>query len=391
MKILITTDLYKPSVNGVVTSVINLTKGLEAKGHEVRILTLSPGHHSFVKDGVFYIGSVDTGRIYPGTHFRLRCPGSFKKELIAWHPDIVHSQCEFSTFSIARRIAEACNAPLIHTYHTVYEDYTHYFCPVKPLGRRLVAGFSRHVLNRADAVIAPSQKVADLLERYNVNTRVSVIPTGIDLHAFSGYSPAPNGTGLKLIFIGRLAKEKNIEELLRMTAACSDLPIELIIVGDGPEGPSLMKLSEELGLGNTVTFTGMVPPEKVNLYYRMGDVFVNASNSETQGLTYIEAMASGLPMLCRKDACLSGIVMDKYNGWQYENSAEFRAHLIELLDDRHLKKRLSEGSKAVSRRFSTEYFADSAEDLYLQCIRAKSVQTLSSQNAAAGIGVMSIN
>ena len=391
MKILITTDLYKPSVNGVVTSVINLTKGLEAKGHEVMILTLSPGHRSFEKDGVCYIGSVDTGRIYPGTHFRLSCPRRFKKELIAWHPDVVHSQCEFSTFSIARDIAEACNAPLIHTYHTVYEDYTHYFCPIKPLGKRLAAGFSRHVLNLTDAVIAPSRKVADLLERYNVNTRVSVIPTGIDLHAFSASMPSPNETGLKLVFVGRLAKEKNIEELLRMTAACADLPIELIIVGDGPEGPALRKLCEELGLANTVTFTGMIPPEKVNLWYRKGDVFVNASNSETQGLTYIEAMASGLPMLCKKDSCLDGIVMDKYNGWQYENAGEFRTHLMELLDDRHLKNRLSEGSIAVSRRFSTEYFADSAEELYLQCIQEKACRMRSSGNSAAGIGVIPIN
>ena len=382
MKILITTDLYKPSVNGVVTSVLNLKKGLEAKGHEVRILTLSQDHHSFVNEGVYYIGAIDTGRIYPGTHYRIHCPRAFKTELISWHPDVVHSQCEFSTFSIARRIANACNASLIHTYHTVYEDYTHYFCPIKPLGRLLVSMFSRHILNQTDAVIAPSQKVADLLKRYGVRTPVSVIPTGIDLDSFSKAAdrhplsgkagltvrtreiPGTSKDTLKLIFVGRLAKEKNIGELLRIVAFCRDLPIELIIVGGGPEKDALVNLSRQLKIENMVSFSGMVPPEKVSSYYQMGDVFVNSSNSETQGLTYFEAMASGLPLLCKKDDCLEGIVINGLNGWQYEDPEDFRAHIIELLNDRLLKERLQKGSGTISRRFSVGTFTDSVENLY---------------------------
>ena len=420
MKVLITTDLFKPSVIGVVTSVLNLKRGLEAKGHEVRILTLSPNHHSFIKDNVYYIGSIDTGRIYPGTRFRLHCPKYIKKMLIDWQPDIVHSQCELSTFSIAAQIAKACNVPLIHTYHTVYEDYTHYFCPVKPLGRRLVQGFTKHILDRTDAVIAPSTKVSGLLARYNVNSPVSVIPTGIDLSAFADRpasadepvftgrpasadksaftgrpapaaepsltgrpaftcrqvfadntvsAPSPAGNPLKLIFVGRLAKEKNIAELLHMVAFCRDLPIELIIVGDGPERNELIRLSKELDIENMVTFAGMVPPEKVSACYHLGDVFVNASNSETQGLTYIEAMASGLAMLCRKDACLDGIVTEGVNGWQYENPEQFKTHIIEMLEDADLRTRLGRGALAASRRFSIEYFAGSVEHLYLSARR----------------------
>ena len=183
--------------------------------------------------------------------------------------------------------------------------------------------------------------------------------------------PGINRNSLKLIFIGRLAKEKNIEELLRMTAACSDLPIELIIVGDGPERPALIKLCGQLNIENMVIFTGMVSPDKVSGYYRLGDIFVNASNSETQGLTYIEAMASGLPMLCKKDACLDGIVTDGINGWQYQTPDDFRKHIVEMINDRSLKSRLSDASKAVSKHFSTEYFADSAEVLYIQNIKAR--------------------
>ena len=396
MKVLITTDLFKPSVNGVVTSVLNLKHGLEAKGHEVRILTLSRNHRSFIKDNVYYIGSIDTGRVYPGTRFRLFCPKCLKQALIDWHPDIVHSQCEFSTFSIASQIAKTCSVPLIHTYHTVYEDYTHYFCPVKPLGRRLVQSFTKHILDRTDAVIAPSGKVSDLLMRYNVRPPVFVIPTGIDLSAFAGRSAAddkiaftdkpvftgrsaadnrtapplpPDRTTLKLIFVGRLAKEKNIDELLYLVAFLREFPIELIIVGDGPERQGLSRLSRELGIEDMLTFAGMVPPEKVSAYYSLGDIFVNASNSETQGLTYIEAMACGLPMLCKKDTCLDGIVTDGVNGWQYEDPAQFKAHILEMLDDISLRLRLGRGSLAASRRFSTEYFADSVELLYLRAKR----------------------
>ena len=129
MKILITTDWYSPAVNGVVTSVLNLRRELELRGHEVRVLTLSQDLHSSVQDGVTRIGSVAAGLVYPGVRLRTALAGRWVRELVEWGPDVVHSQCEFSTFFLARRIAEELNVPLIHTYHTVYEDYTHYFSP----------------------------------------------------------------------------------------------------------------------------------------------------------------------------------------------------------------------------------------------------------------------
>lgn len=382
MKILISTDLFEPSVNGVVISVLNLKKGLESKGHEVRILTLSPNHHSFRKNGVYYIGSVNTDIVYPGTHFRIRSPQSLKMELIRWRPDVVHSQCEFSTFGIARKIAIACQSPLIHTYHTVYEDYTHYFCPIKPLGRHMVSEFTRRRLNHTNAVIVPSQKVAGLLKRYHVSVPMAIIPTGINLRSFSSVpckqltdtklnllSHNHSETGLNLIFIGRLAKEKNIEELLHLIADCSNLSIKMIIVGDGPEKNSLMKLCNQLHIENRVFFTGMVSSEDIGIYYHLGDVFVSASNSETQGLTYMEAMASGLPLLCKKDACLNGIIEDGINGWQYESSQDFQEHLYNLLNNKSLRDKLSQNAIEMSKNFSVENFVNRVEKLYLKTLQ----------------------
>lgn len=379
MKILLTTDLYYPAVNGVVTSVSNLKEGLERLGHEVRVLTLSPTIHSFIDGDVYYIGSLNANFVYPNTRFKLLPAHRIVKDIIRWHPDVVHSQCEFSTYSYARRIASGLRVPLIHTYHTVYEDYTHYFCPIPRLGRALVADFSRHVLNKTDCVIAPSAKVSTLLHGYHVSTHTEVVPTGIDIDRFA-VTPSPEWIAdkrkeygladdtLTLIFIGRLAKEKNISELIRIIKDNPELPVKLLIVGDGPERKELTEECEEAGITSKVVFTGMVSPSKVNFYYHLGDVFVNASTSETQGLTYIEAMAAGLPLLCRKDTCLDGIVEDGKTGWQFSTKEQFLSAVKTLISDKRRVKQMAVNARHISEGFSKQAFAGRIENIYKHCI-----------------------
>lgn len=250
MKILITTDWYTPAVNGVVTSVKNLQRELERRGHEVRILTLSQSLHSWSRDGVTAIGSVNAGRIYPGARLRTAMAGRWVRELMDWRPDVIHSQCEFSTFFLARRIAEELDVPLVHTYHTVYEDYTHYFSPSVRWGRCAVAAFSRWVAAQVDGMIAPTGKVRGLLQGYGVRCPVFVVPTGIDLRRFQQEGdpmrravlraslgiPAENTV---LVCVGRLAEEKNIQELLKLRASLGSRPVTLLLVGDGPDRPRL--------------------------------------------------------------------------------------------------------------------------------------------------------
>ena len=119
MKILITSDWYTPAVNGVVASNLALRRQLEARGHEVRVLTLSSTVHTTCENGVYAVGSVDAGLIYPGARLRSFAVGQTVRRLVEWKPDVVHSQCEFSTFFLARHIARAVGAPLIHTSHPV--------------------------------------------------------------------------------------------------------------------------------------------------------------------------------------------------------------------------------------------------------------------------------
>ena len=384
MKILITTDWYSPAVNGVVTSVLNLRRELELRGHEVRVLTLSQDLHSSVQDGVTRIGSVAAGLVYPGVRLRTALAGRWVRELVEWGPDVVHSQCEFSTFFLARRIAEELNVPLIHTYHTVYEDYTHYFSPSVRLGRRAVAALSRWVAARTDCMIAPTGKVRTLLQGYGVRTPVFVVPSGIDLRRFRR-PPVPGcrasllaaldipRENLVLVSVGRLAAEKNLDELLRFRAAMGDQAVTLLLVGDGPYRAQLEREAADLGLrAPQVVFAGMVPPQQVAEWYQLGDLFVSASSSETQGLTYVEALAAGVPALCLADPCLSGVIRDGENGWQFRDFSDFMSKLETFRAHPELRRALSEQAAASARDYSAEEFARRVEGIYLAQIARRS-------------------
>lgn len=376
MKILITSDWYSPAVNGVVTSVVNLRRELERRGHEVRVLTLSQTTHSWEQDGVTYLGSVPAGLVYPGARLRTAVARRLIQALADWRPDVIHSQCEFSTFFLARRLAEELHVPLIHTYHTIYEDYTHYFSPSVRFGKKAVALFSRWVAARTDCIIAPTGKTRMLLQHYGVSCPVFVVPSGIDLKPF-GQEPDPlrsavlrSSLGISedrtvLVFVGRLAEEKNAGELLRCRAALGDRPLTLLLVGDGPDRERLEGEAARLGLrAPDVVFAGMVPPGEVAGWYQLGDLFVSASTSETQGLTYIEALAAGVPALCRADPCLTGVIRDGENGWQYRDEEDFLEKLRCFLDSPDRWAQLSRNARKGAEEFSAGTFAARIEAIY---------------------------
>lgn len=377
MKILLTSDWYIPAVNGVVTSVLNLKRGLEARGHEVRILTLSGTRHSFEKDGVIYVASVKADVVYPGARLRVTSGKNWLDRMIEWQPDIVHSNCEFSTFHLAQRISHKLQIPLVHTYHTVYENYTHYFSPSKVWGRKLVTVFSRRVAAKTDALIAPTEKVKTLLQSYGISTPIYVLPTGIDQKKFVQEANSPerirkqlgiSPEQVVLVSVGRMAKEKNGGELIRMMTHFCGENIRLLLVGDGPCRQELQKQSKELGIGQQVIFTGMVPPEKVSRYYQAGDLFVSASTSETQGLTYIEALSSGLPMLCRRDDSLEGVILENVNGWQYDSEMDFVQKVRNFMKYPKQQEVLSENALRTGEKFSIPTFACHAEQIYQERI-----------------------
>lgn len=344
MRILITTEWYDPMINGVVVSVNNLRKGLEELGHDVRILTVSSNRQSIIKNGVTYISSVNVARLYPGARIAFADLRTNKhiQTLVQWKPDIIHSQSEFVTFYMARYIAAHLHIPIVHTYHTVYEDYTHYFIPNKRLGKSVVSRFSRQILSKTSCVIVPTEKVKMLLKNYGVTADIQVVPTGLDLASSSSFIDAAEKSRLRrslmipdenkiLVAVGRLAKEKNLEEIMFFMSRLRQTDLTLLVVGGGPRLEMLREYAMELGISRQVVFAGMVQHNQISSYYQMGDVFVSASKSETQGLTTLEALSNGIPSLCRKDPSLHNVIQNGINGWQYESFDEFKEQLHGLL------------------------------------------------------------
>lgn len=374
MKVLITTDWYAPVINGVVTSVLLLQRELKELGHKVRVVTLSNTLHSYKDGDVYYMGSVSANKIYPGARLRVNRTRSLFRELVAWGPDVIHSQCEFSSFRVAYGLSTRLGVPIVHTYHTVYEDYTHYFSPSVRVGRAVVSVFSRWICGRTACVVAPSRKVETLLRDYGVRCRIEVIPTGVDLSVYRQEPDPARMAALRqrwaipanhtvLLYLGRMAKEKNLEQLVDQIAASGRRDVTLLLVGDGPDREEVLDYTRSRGLD--VIFTGMVPHSEVADYYRLGDLFVTASTSETQGLTYFEALAAGVPVLCRRDPCVDGVVEDDVNGWQYEDAKSFGRYLSAFCGDAALRERMSREAQLSSERFSAEAFGAAVAALYV--------------------------
>lgn len=382
MKILITADCYTPTINGVVTSILNLETELRRLGHDVKILCPSENFHSSESENVCRIGSVGVGRIYSGARAALRISQSHLQKLIDWKPDIIHSQSEFSSFIMAKRIAAEVNCPIVHTYHTVYENYTHYFSPSITLGRKAVIVMTKRILRHTKAVIAPSQKIERLLKDYGIAQPIKVIPTGLRLKKFSdeisvniiNELKAKLGIPLKsrvLITVGRAAKEKNIDELIRYFKRLDIENTVFVIVGGGPYLDALKDLAYAENISDKMIFTGAVEPENIAAYYRLGDIFLSASQSETQGLTYIEALASGLPAVCRRDDCLNDVITNGKNGGQYTDFKEFSELIRTFLFNDELYKSMSENAVQTAQKYSAEKFAKDVETVYMEILEKR--------------------
>lgn len=378
MKVLITTDLYTTNTNGVVTSVRNLMEELEKKGHEIRVLTVSEKLKSHQDGNIYYIKSLPLGAVYPD----VRMPISyhhhrFIQEVIDWKPDVIHSQCEFFSYQFAGYISRKTGAPIVHTYHTLYEQYVTYIFPSQRIGAFFVGKLSKYRLRKADAVVAPTAKVETVLKNYGLRNPIHVVPSGIALEQHKQrISEAERKRrrrelgipedALVLLNLGRLGTEKNLTEMIELfsLARSQNSKLILLIVGDGPARKDLEETALHLGVREYVVFTGMVDPSEVHKYYQLGDIFVSASTSETQGLTYIEAAANGLPLLCRRDPCLDGVLVEGKNGYEYEAEQEFCELLDTIVNSPDWCHSARAQSKEIANTFDKSSFAERIEDIY---------------------------
>lgn len=377
MKILITTDLYATKTNGVVTSIRNLTEELQKKGHEIRILTVSETLKSHKSENVYYIKSLPLDVVYPDIRMPVYYHHRYIREMIEWKPDVIHSQCEYFSYHFASYISKKAGAPIVHTYHTLYEQYVTYVLPNQRLGAHLIALLSRLRLRNAEAVVAPTHKVEHVLQNYGLSNPIYVIPSGISLEQHHRRISARECMEMRkelgipeectvLINLGRLGTEKKITELIELFSIVlkTNSNLMMLIVGDGPAKSELENLAVKLGIADHVVFTGMVDPAEVYKYYQLGDIFVSASTSETQGLTYIEAAANGLPLLCRRDPCLEDVLIEGCNGYEYETEEEFCHLLNTILQNPQWCQTASEQSTDIAKNYDKATFAEKIENVY---------------------------
>lgn len=403
MKILLTSDLFAPSVNGVVVSFMNLYNELKNMGHDVRILTLSKEDNSYVEGDVYFIRSFGL-KIYPHVRGTLAFNTRILNKIIDWKPDIIHSQCEFFTYGFAYRIARKVNCPLVHTYHTLYEYYTKYLLPIEGLSHSLVSNVMRHRLRNADLIIAPTDKVKRTLDSYELNEKIIIIPTGINLDKYDHPISQEEKNSLKeslsiplenklLINLGRVAEEKNLKELLIAFKKLEERNknVSFMIVGDGPYMKELKEEIHTLNLEDKVKLTGMIKPDYVARYYQTADIFVSASVSETQGLTYIEALANSLPEIARRDDCLEGVLIHDYNGYIYDTIDQFVDYAEKLINSEEKLKEFSKNANEVSKLYSTKNFGKNVFAAYKEVLKnfAPSNRPMSFENISREIKITS--
>ena len=390
MRIGIFTDTYPPFINGVSTSVFMLKKALEKKGHEVYVVTLNTEnmHYKFDENNtVLRIPGVPIGiydyrvsGIYP-----IRAMNIIRK----WKLDVIHSHTEFSMGTFARIISRQFNIPLVHTYHTMYEDYTHYITKgyFDKSSKKIVEYLTLFYWDKtANELIVPTKKTYDLFkQKYEVDKNIYIIPTGIEIERFyveNVDKKKVNSIKEKLkikdgsfniVFVGRLAKEKNVDLLLSAQKEIikKNKNINLIIIGDGPDMEEYKETSKKLGIDKNTFFTGKVPWEEVPLYYRIADVFATASTTETQGLTVIEAMAASIAPICIDDESFRNTVIDGLNGRIFKTEDEYIKIVLELSKDKKTLTQLQKQARLNAEVHSSKYYGESVLDVYKHAIEHK--------------------
>lgn len=388
MRIGLFTDTYPPYINGVSTSTMMLKKALEKEGHRVYVVTVNPDELKFTyeeKERILRMPGVPTG-IYD---YRLTEIYSVKalSYIKKWHLDVIHTQTEFGVGTFARIIAKQYKIPLVHTYHTMYEDYIGYITKghFDKSSKKLVEYFTKFYCDKTvEELIVPTKKTYELFkEKYNYDRNIHIIPTGIEIERF--YDENVNKKRVKsikekwnikdsdfiILYVGRLGYEKSIDLLIdSQPTFIKDNPnCKLMIVGDGPDLPKFQNQVKKLKIDNNVIFTGKVPWEDVPLYYNISNVFATASKTETQGLTVIEAMASGRPVVCVDDESFRNVVIDGLDGHLFKNKRQYKKIILDFLNAKEDIKKLGNQARISSEVYSSKYFAKRALDVYELAIK----------------------
>lgn len=349
LKILFISDVYFPRINGVSTSINTFVKQMQSLGHEVHLI--APDYNLATQDAMknneAWIKRIPARSIYFDPEDKLMKYSEAMKLLPALEKekyDIIHVHTPFVAHYLGLKLAAELNIPCIETYHTFFEDYLHHYLPWVPksLARGMARMISKRQCNAVNAIVAPSQPMLDVLRGYGVKITAEVIPTGLQEHSFK----EADGKAFRLkyeialdrpmlLYVGRVAFEKNIHFLLEMTKIYIEKrpDVLLVITGEGPAEASLHKLAKTLGLENNIKFIGYLDRStELNACYESADIFVFASKSETQGLVLLEAMAQGTPVVAIAELGTASILIEGKGALiANDNTHEFAERVHQLL------------------------------------------------------------
>ncbi|MEI7833676.1 MAG: glycosyltransferase [bacterium] len=367
--------------NGVVISVSTFARVLHEMGHQVTIFTAHHPEQQADENDVFRFPSIifPSRMIYP-----LAIPiatGEARRMLLEQPFDLIHSNSPMLMGHVAVSYHERLNIPLVFTYHTIIEEYTHYIPLPREWVRRRAIDISREYSNKADHIITPSASVAKLLRSYHVEKPITVIPTGIDI----GIIDTVEGDNVRsrfgipesatlLAYAGRIAQEKNLPRLLKAFKIITDrIPdTHLLLMGGGPEEGTMLALAESLGVADKLHITGLIPWEDVIRGLRAADIFVFTSLTETQGLVIGEAMACNLPVVTVDADAQRSIITHGVNGvLVHDAEAPFADAVCALIADPTKRKQMGVAARKSAEKISARCCTEKLLDVYQQVIAGR--------------------
>jgi glycosyltransferase involved in cell wall biosynthesis len=380
MNILMISNTYTPIVGGLETSIENFTAEYRKMGHNVLIVAPEfKDMPDYEEEGVLRVPALQH---FNGTDFsvQLPVPGILSGELKKFNPDIVHSHHPFLMGDTALRISASREIPIVFTFHTLYERYTHYVPGDSPAMKKFVIELSSGYANLCDRVFAPSAALGKLLSERNVKTPVEVIPTGIYPDRYTegdgeGFRRKHNikKDSLAVGFVSRIAKEKNIVFLARAVIDFlkKNKKAVFLTAGDGPLREDIMRMFEKSGLKDRFIYAGTLKGRALIDAYCAMDVFVFASCTETQGLVLTEAMVVGVLFMALKAFAVTEIVKDGKNGRliETESADRFSAALEEFsLMNGKERNVLRAGARETAKKYSMEILSKKALSVYYEAI-----------------------
>lgn len=377
-------NYYTPSQGGMETSLVNLCIGLEKAGHETFIFAPKYPNWQDKAKNIFRYRSFSFK--YDGYLYVIPVPflSQMYDEVKKLGLDVIHSHQPYSLGGEAMKFSKDLGIPIVLTYHIKYEDYSHYipFVPEfvsKPLIKKIVSSYS----NKCDAVISPSTAIKKLMIDDGVKAKIEVIPSGIDIENFGKNRNKRNSIREKykikpeeivLITASRIASEKNIGFLIKSFSLIKKTfqNVKFFVVGEGADRKKIEAMVRNLNLEKDVIFTGLVSKEEIINFYQASDIFVFSSLTETQGLVAVEAMSAGLPVVAIRASGIEDIVNDGENGFLVpESPGEFSRKVLQIIEDKNLREKLSYQAKINSGRFTIEVWAEKMVKLYRDLILRK--------------------